>query len=382
MVKLNDGTKVPLEEFVTWSTRKQNNRTMPPQEFEEKKAKRVEALRRAINTPFGKFSTLKEAVEKTKISSRTLLSLLKNTASPDYSYVKPKPSDLAKEFHLPLKRKNSKKTVTPLGVFESIAIAAEAHSLTRNDFYKLLKKESAKYYLEEKGPRTNSKEERKKLILKTKTKTKTKEKIKNQNEYGELIKSGRSVKTPMGVFESMQEAVEKTDITISRLRRLLFSEEFPEYIILNPLKKDEKRIIKKLTQKEKDTRQRNKAFSRRRSIITPKGEFPSVTAACLALKLWQGQLTRLLQNPEHPEFRYSDSKPQISEKKPPLKPNKTNRVRRPDEVCTPKGHFVTKIKAALAHNISSKELDNLFITNPKKYYIVPLTRHTQSKKLK
>ena len=76
MVKLNDGTKVPLEEFVTWNARKQNNRTMPLQELEEKKAKQIEAIRRAINTPFGKFSTFKEAVEKTKISSRILLLLL------------------------------------------------------------------------------------------------------------------------------------------------------------------------------------------------------------------------------------------------------------------------------------------------------------------
>lgn len=192
----------------------------------------------------------------------------------------------------------------------------------------------------------------------------------------------RAVETPMGVYKSMKEAVEKTGITISKLRRLIYSEEFPEYKLIKPKVEDDKRIIKKLTQKEKKARQENKAISRRRSIITPKGEFPSVTAASIALKLWRGQLTRLLQNPQYPEFRYSDSKPQISEKKPPLKPNKTERVRRPDQVVTPKGHFVTKIQAALAHNISSMELEKLFVTKPNKYYVIPLTRQTRAKKLK
>ena len=343
MVKLNDGTKVPLEEFVTWNARKQNNRTMPLQELEEKKAKQIEAIRRAINTPFGKFSTFKEAVEKTKISSRILLLLLRNTASPDYSYVKPKPTDSLKEFYLPLKNKNSKKTVTPMGVFDSIAIAAEAHSLTRYDFNKLLKTKSAKYYLEETGSKPNLKEVR-------------------RNE--------RSVKTPMGVFESMQEAVEKTGITISRFRRLIFSEEFPEYSFLIPLPKDDKRIIKKLTKAEKNARQANKAFSRRRPVVTPKGEFSSVTVASKAHKLLRAQLTRLLSNPEFPEFRYLDSKSKISNKKKPTTPNKTQRVRRPDEVMTPKGHFVTRLRAALAMNISSRELERLLITKPNKFYLI------------
>jgi hypothetical protein len=195
-------------------------------------------------------------------------------------------------------------------------------------------------------------------------------------------KHRRTVQTPMGIFKSIKEAVTQTGITISRLRRLLYSEEFPDYKILNSIPDDDKRVIKHLSKKEKEARQANKGISRRRSIITPKGEFPSVTAASIALKLWRGQLTRLLQNPEHPEFRYSDSKPQIPEKKPPLKANKTERVRSPDQVVTPKGHFVTKIQADLAHNISSKELEELFVSNPNKYYLVPLTRQTRAKKLK
>lgn len=256
-----------------------------------------------------------------------------------------------------------------MGVFDSIAIAAEAHDLSRNSFYKLLKTESANFYLEETGPKPNPVVVRKERIAKTK-------------EFAESNISRRSVKTPMGVFKSIKEAVEKTDLTISRLRRLLYSEEFPEYGILNPRQKDEKKIIKKLTQEEKNARQRNKAISRSRSIITPEGEFPSVTAASIALKLWRGQLTRLLQNPQYPEYRYSDSKPQISDKKPPLKRNKTDRVRRPDEVITPKGHFVTKIQAALAHKISSTELENFLINIPEKYYLIPLTRQTRNKKIK
>ena len=358
MVKLNDGTKVPLEEFITWSARKQNNRTIPLQEFEEKKAKRVEAVSRAVNTPFGKFSTFKEAVEKTKINSRKLLLLLRNTASPDYSYVKPKATDSLKEFnlplknknsksskesYLPLKNKNSKKTVTPKGVFDSIAVAAEAHSLTRYDFCKLLKTEPAKYYLEETVSKPSLKAVR---------------------------RNDRSVRTPMGVFESMQEAVEKTGITISRFRRLIFSEEFPEYSFLNPLPKDEKRIIKKLTKVEENARQANKGNSRRRTVVTPKGEFPSVTVASKAHKLLMGQLIRLLSNPEFPEFRYLESKSKISNKKKPTTPNKTQRVRRPDEVMTPKGHFVTRLRAALAMDISSRELERLLITKPNKFYLI------------
>lgn len=166
MIPLNDGTSVTLEEFNSWHHARQTAKTTPLSVLQAQNAKRVESLKRAINTPYGQFPTLKEAVEKTNISSRTLLSLLKNKASPEYSYVNPKPRDLDKEFYSPLKDRNSKKTVTPLGVFNSILIAANAHGLTRNQFNKLLKTESENYYLEEDGPTPNKVKIRKRGQLK------------------------------------------------------------------------------------------------------------------------------------------------------------------------------------------------------------------------
>jgi hypothetical protein len=90
-------------------------------------------------------------------------------------------------------------------------------------------------------------------------------------------------------------------------------------------------------------------------------------------------LGRLLQNPAFPEFRYLESKPKIPNKNKPTKPNKTTRIRRPDQVMTPKGQFVTRLRAALALNISSRDLEVLFITNPKKYYLVSYKRESQAK---
>ena len=51
MVKLNDGTKVPLEEFNSWHYVKQWAKTRPIEEQKKIVAERIERTKRAVNTP-------------------------------------------------------------------------------------------------------------------------------------------------------------------------------------------------------------------------------------------------------------------------------------------------------------------------------------------
>ena len=221
MVKLNNGTKVPLEEFVTWSAFKQNlmtisverkkewykkiakNRTravntpcgkfksiseaassigipysrmrkfLLSPEFPEynlvnltskdvlpqKKEKTLEELdamrirrgmahRRAVNTPKGQFETVRLAIKVLGITKDALRNLCLNTAYPLYSYVNPTAKDLAQQYHKVYKS-GFKKTVTPIGTFNTKGLAAKAFGVTYDEISFLIKTQPKKYYYSE-----------------------------------------------------------------------------------------------------------------------------------------------------------------------------------------------------------------------------------------
>ena len=145
MVKLNDGTKVPLEEFVTWSVRKQTMRTLPI----EKKREIAEIIslkkRKGVITPKGVFESMSEAVIALGISNPTLKSLCLNTAYPNYQLINPSERDLAKQFHKKHKGGN-KKTITPIGSFDSMRSAAKALGISVDALGKLIKNDKKNYY--------------------------------------------------------------------------------------------------------------------------------------------------------------------------------------------------------------------------------------------
>jgi hypothetical protein len=148
MVKLNNGTKVLLEEFVTWHQMKQHKWTMPLEEKKAISAKMGLTKRRAVNTPIGQFITFNEAVRALGITKDVLRDLCQNTAYPKYSYVNPTQKDIDKQFHRVYKS-GPKKTVTPIGTFATKGLAAKAFGVTYDEMSLLIKTQPKKYYYSE-----------------------------------------------------------------------------------------------------------------------------------------------------------------------------------------------------------------------------------------
>ena len=148
MVKLNDGTSVSLEEFVTWTINKQNMRTMPIEQ-KEAIAEKIRLKRsKGVKTPLGEFATMSEAAEALNISYPTLKNLCLNTAYPQYEIINPTANDIAKQFYKEYKG-GSKKTITPIGTFDTMATAAKALGISVDALGKLIKNDNKNYYFSE-----------------------------------------------------------------------------------------------------------------------------------------------------------------------------------------------------------------------------------------
>ena len=246
MVKLNDGKKVPLEEFVTWHHVKQWAKTRPLEEQKKIVAERVERTKRAVNTPLGRFNSVAEAAKKHNLNTVQLRHLIRNTAFPEYNYVVPKPRDAEKEFHdqTPHQFEKVDKVVTPLGKFASKRDAEKAHGITKTRLNTLLKKDSENYYFIDVGPKPNPTPPPKKLkIKKTKIKKNTKRKVYtiklSPEAYNAAIakrskKQLREVITPYGNFESCENVAEFLGVRRNFVLRLIHNIAYPEYTYVNP----------------------------------------------------------------------------------------------------------------------------------------------------
>ena len=100
-----------------------------------------------------------------------------------------------------------------------------------------------------------------------------------------------------------------------------------------------------------------------RAVITPKGEFPSVKAACIALKMNSSAFGKLLKNSAYPEYRYVEEKYNEMFKRF----HKVYTVGK-KETVTPQGTFKSRADASRALGIPYKDLKKLMVTNPKEYY--------------
>jgi len=417
MVMLNDGTQVPLEIFITWHPTKQNRKTRPIEEVNATIEKVAVKNRRAVNTPLGQFRSVKDARNAVKMSTAVFRCYLLNTAYPEYSYVNPEPNDIENQFHK-IYKIFSKTTVTPLGTFKSKAKAAEAHGLSTGEFGRLMTHHSDEYYYLSDGP--NNRKTTKKL---------RKERVKTIAN-GRMAHC-RAVITPIGQFPSIADAAILLGIPYCRLRKYLLSAEYPDYSFVNPNSKDLARQIRAPTPDDLDATRIRRGMAHRRAVITPKGQFASVNEAAKALGISKGVLRYFCLNTAYPKYSYVN--PTIQEiakqfhKVHKVGPKKTvtpigtfkskiaaanalgilkdqlgklmttnpneyyyaedsvNRsheflnvsgidpvkgYRLPKVIMTPSGPFPSKLQAALAYFMPSKQFDVLLELEPDKFYFI------------
>jgi hypothetical protein len=241
IVKLNDGTTIPLEVFITWHHVKQWAKTRPIEEQRKIVAERVERTKRAVNTPLGRFNSVAEAAKKYKLDTVQLRKLIRNTAFPEYSYVVPKPRDAKHEFYQLSKPKTllEEKVVTPLGKFPNKRAAEKAHGISKTRLNTLLRKDSEHYYFIDNGPKANPlPKPRPPKIIKPKKPQAKKPRL-SPEAYKEAISKRakaqlREVITPYGNFESLDKAADFLGVRANFVRRLIHNTAYPEYTYVNP----------------------------------------------------------------------------------------------------------------------------------------------------
>lgn len=176
-------------------------------------------------------------------------------------------------------------------------------------------------------------------------------------------KTSRPINTPLGQFPSIREALIKTGIPYSQLRRFLLSTEHPEYSYVKTHIGNEKRDPKVPTEEELDATRIRRGMAHRRAVNTPKGQFATVREAINVLGITKDALRDLCLNTAYPQYSYVN----------PTKKDLAQQYHRvykggPKKTVTPIGTFATKGLAAKALGISYDDIGHLIKTQPKKYY--------------
>ncbi len=150
MIKLNNGLEVHIDEFITWTAQRQVMLTRPLEVVNKSTAKATEKYQRPVVTPKGTFPSITIASNVFGVSRDTLSKYVYNTAITEFRFLHPKPTDAIKEFHKPTNSILNKPSVyvkTPLGVFKSIAEAAIKHKVPRHQIeYKIKAKSHPEFH--------------------------------------------------------------------------------------------------------------------------------------------------------------------------------------------------------------------------------------------
>jgi hypothetical protein len=102
-----------------------------------------------------------------------------------------------------------------------------------------------------------------------------------------------------------------------------------------------------------------------RKVITPKGQFPTLTSAADALGMNRDVLSGMLYDTSIPEFRFADKKDQDK-----LREFDGRIVNKPKRITyTPLGQFSSNANAIKAINIKAHVFAKLLISNPSQYYV-------------
>ena len=122
---------------------------------------------RSVQTPYGEFESIKDAAEFCGTSRTMMFHKLnsKNEKYDDYYYLEPKEGDEERKERLFMEYEHSRRpntpkggpmrrkpTVTPIGTFDSLKEAAEAHGVTIKTLGSRVRGDNPEYYYIDTGP--------------------------------------------------------------------------------------------------------------------------------------------------------------------------------------------------------------------------------------
>lgn len=331
-IRLADGTYVLLDEFVTWSHSRQQNRLMSKEQRAKINEKISAANRRKVVTPIGEFPSLNVAANALGINRDVLSRMLYNTAIPEYRYLERKDEDSLREFDgSQIKEKPKRITYTPIGEFTNQRSAVKALNIKAHVLATLFLTNPTEYYV-----RMSDGTPAPSMSRPLKNPRPKKPKIKIEKK----IRVYRSVITPKGEFPTIRKASEAHNISVERMLRRLYNLDDSDYKFTKETEKDKKHYFSKGDNNVS------------RKVITPKGEFSTVKEASKALKISEATLKRKIYDITNKEFKFAKELPRDksryfdgSEKK------KERTLAKTRAVITPKGRFESLSIASEAYGM-------------------------------
>ena len=403
LITLADGSKVTLDEFLTWSHARQQNKLMSKEQRAKINEKISAANRRKVVTPEGEFPSLAIAAIALGLNRDVLSKMLYNTAIPEYRYLERKDEDALREFDGRLiKEKPKRITYTPIGEFTSQRSAVKALNIKAHIFAKLLVTNPTEYFIRMSDgspapsmsrPLTNPRPKKTKVKVEKKIRvyrevvtpkgkfpsinvaaeahniskerilrkiynldikdfkfTKATENDKKHYYTDDDNNVARKVITPKGVFKTVKEAAKFLKISEDTLKRRIYDISNTEYKFNKELARDKERYYDG-SKKKKDI-----AKAKTRAVITPKGRFETLSDASNVYKIGVDVLRRYVFNTAYPEFRYETEQPRDKEKY--FHKIIPNSFHKPTVfVKTPLGLFKSIGEAATAHNMPRHQME-------------------------
>lgn len=289
MVKLNDGTKVPLEEFIKWTTKRQEFKTRPLEEIRAIANKIRIKNNRIINTPIGTFASMEEAILQTQIPYARLRKYLLSIEHPEYSYAVLEPKDVEQQITartqdeldaMRIRRGMAHRRAvnTPIGQFSTVNEAVKALGITKDGLRDLI--------LNTAYPKYSYVNPTQKDI---------------DNQYHRVYKGGpKKTVTPIGTYATKGLAAKALGVTYDELSHLIKTQPKKYY-----LSKDNVNIgIRK--SHDPALYHPTKGYRLPKEYMTPTGPYPSRLQAAFAYGLLVKELEYLME--KHPKDFYKIKK--------------------------------------------------------------------------
>lgn len=289
MVKLNDGTSVPLETFVTWSAFKQNLMTISVERKKEWYKKITRNRIRAVNTPYGKFESISEAASKIGIPYSRIRKFLLSPEYPEYSLVNPTSKDV-----LPEKKEKTSEELdamrirrgmahrravkTPKGTFETVNEAIKALGITKDALRDLcLNTAYPLYSYVNPTPQDIAK------------------------QYHKVYKGGpKKTVTPIGTFATKGLAAKALGVTYDEMSLLIKTQPKKYYYSEETLNIGIRKVI------DPALYHPTKGYRLPKEYMTPTGPYPSKLQACKDYGLSAKEFDYLME--KHPKDFYKMKK--------------------------------------------------------------------------